>query len=403
MERSPKRREIDVVTGTPATIISRGEQVTELGEQMISAADLLQSIADGASGQRGLAVDTLQEKVGECHVDLRKAGDRYRPTGPVLVAYGEALEEVQPRIRGNVADCESLWRAYLASAEAETDARPGVRLPDLVPPTDAEQAVRDDEDEAYADAQAATAAAYEEWRAEAERFDANYDDWEEAFERAASDIRGATEGNISDGFWDDMDGFVGGVLEVLKWVGLAVTILGVIVGGPFLAALGAVLAIATLLLTVYAFSRGNASGWDLAWAIVGVIPFGSASKLFSGDKLGFLDDMVGGLGTVAGRSRITGELGGIVHGLTTGFSRGGGFLPGVLRGARGGWMAWTGPNGRSGVDVLTRLMTGKRMDDLVDSGRHPVDIVLGLWKHQAGWTKRIVGWAQGLAPEPQTA
>src|SRR5690554_2367332 len=112
MESSPKGRDIGPLYGNAASIVSRGNAITTLGDQMITSAAMLESIADGASGQEGLAVEKLQEVVGDCYEELKLAGERYQPTGPVLVTYGTVIAEVQPLIRTVVQNCEEAWETY---------------------------------------------------------------------------------------------------------------------------------------------------------------------------------------------------------------------------------------------------------------------------------------------------
>jgi hypothetical protein len=334
---------------------------------MISSAAMLKSIADGASGQRGLAVDKLQDVVGDCHEELKLAGERYKPTGPVLVHYGTVLAEVQPLIKTAVENCEADWKTYETKRSAVFDAQiafyPVAPVGEDEEPDDPDDLRKD----AVGDAQGLADTAHENWEAEARTFDTHYDTWEEAFDWAAEEIGEANSGGIEDSRWDDLDGFVAGALEVLKWVGLALTVLAVIVGGPFIAALAAIVAIATLLLTIYSFSRGNSSVLDLVLAVVGVIPFGSLGKLFGGNKLGFLDDMAGGLITSGGRANIVGDFRAMGSGFNAGFAfaTGGGAQRffGGLNGARANWMS----RGGDGMgNVLSRLFTGRSADELAD-------------------------------------
>jgi len=365
MESSPKGREIEPLVGNAGAIVRRGNDITSLGNQMISSAAMLKSIADGASGQKGLAVDKLQEVVGDCYEELSLAGKRYKPTGPALVAYGNVLAEVQPLIKTAVENCEADWKTYIAKRsdvfEASTAYYPTPASTDGADAKDPADLRKD----AVHDAQGLADSAYGDWEAEARVFDRHYDTWEDAFDAAAEEIGTATKGGIEDSFWDDLDGFVAAALEVLKWVGLALAVLCIIIGGPFLAALAAIVAIATLVLTLYSFSRGNSSVLDLVLAVVGVIPFGSLGKLFSGNKLGFLDDMAGGLITAGGRANIVGDFRAMGSGFNAGFAfaQGGGiqkFFQG-LSGAGSNYMAH---NGSGFSNIMSRLFTGKSADEL---------------------------------------
>jgi hypothetical protein len=367
MEDSPKGREIQELEGDAGPIHSRGQEIADLAAMMDGAANHLQDLADGKTAQKGLAVDKLREVVGDAHEDLRKAADRYAPVGPALKDYAAVLAEVKPLLNAAVGRCEEEWGNYQAKSGAVFDAG-------MTPPTEEPEDAPDDFDpmearnDAVEAAEAAKATAHQAFVDEAEVFDGHYDDWVEAFDEATQKIKVIHEGNITDSRWDDLDGFVGGVLEVLKWVGLAVAVLGIIIGGPFLAALGAIIAIATLALTIYAFARGDAGVLDLVLAVVGVIPFGSLGKLFSGNKMAFLDDMFGGLLTGAGRGAIGTELAGLAGAFSRGFSRGGGGLAGLLRGSRGASNFFLGSNGRGVENVIARLFTGSRINEFDNMG-----------------------------------
>lgn len=398
MDASPKGREITTLDGDAGTIISRGTTITELGDQMISSAALLKSIADGASGQKGLAVEKLQEVVGDCHAELKLAGERYKPSGPVLVAYGQAVCDLQPLIKTAVQNCETEWqtvttkRNAIWEAQADFYPTPADDAPDDAK-TPAEQ-----RQEAVGDAQDAADDAYDAWREDADVFDVHYDSWETAFNLAATGLTEANDGKIKDSKWDNLDGFVAGALEVLKWVGLGLAILGVIIGGPFIAALAAIAAIATLLLTLYSFARGNSTVGDLVFAVIGVIPFGSLGKLFNGNKMGFLDDMAGGLLKHSSRVDIVSDLGRIGRmpgGFATGFGRANGFFPGIWRGARGGVMQWAGPNGAGPANMLSRLMTGQNLSHWGDDGISGLGVLGSVWGD--GGVKTVFGIPDTLA------
>lgn len=402
MDQSPKGRDIEKLTGDGAAIIARGKQITTLGDQMISAAALLKKLADGATGQKGLAVDKLQDKVGESYDELKKAGERYQPTGPVLVAYGEAVSSAKPSIAAAVSNCEDLWATYQAKLGAADDADPGMRLPDLTA-TDAEKTQRAKEDAAFADAKAAATTAYNNWKEEAEVFDSRYDTWEDAFEKAADGVGKATEGNISDGFWDNMDGFVAGVLKVLSIVGIILAIVAIVIGGPILAALVAIVAVATLALTIYQKVRGDASWGDLALAVVGVIPIGKLGVLFKGGStFSSLGALAKGspLNVAASMRTVSGGMRAVFAGGRSGFRRAGGGFAGVKRGAMGMFRQMNREGTLNGTNLVVRALTGKstaeigKLDfrdpfQMLEFGWRTVDAVKAL----PGYANNLIGRA----------
>ncbi|QTX05518.1 hypothetical protein [Agromyces archimandritae] len=362
MQQSPRRRDIETVAGTPGTIIRRGDQIETLGTEMIDSAELLQRIADGADGQKGLAVDELQDVVGDVYRELKRAGEMYKPTGPVVADYGRVLEDVQPKIKGHVDNCEEYWNAYLALPGFLEGNRPSWGAPEPDSP-EADAAADDDRDKQ---------AAYDRWEAEAELFDEDYDTWEDAFEQAADRVGTILDGKIEDGFWDKVDGFVAGALEVLKWVGLALLVASIIIGGPLITALVAIVSIATLALTIYQKIRGDAGWKEVIIAAIAVIPFGSLGKSWTG----IADDALGGMMTGAGRSLIRTEVSTIFGSGTSAFR----FSGSVVEGFKNGFAQFARNHGTDGrlVDSITRFFTGKAAGTLNSAA--PANIVVsGMW------------------------
>lgn len=406
MDESPGKRDIEKVTGEPDVIMERGTQIETLGQLMASSASELEDIATGSTQLRGKAVDKLKEGIGEAYVELRNVAQMYEPTGPVVYDYGVALEDLKPKINAHVDECERLWAAYDAlPGDREGRGTGGLFGPDEGSPEAAEQKAEDEEKKQ----------AYEDWETEAGYFDDDYEDWEAAFDLAAERVGTILDGSLKDSKWDMLDGFVADMLTVLKWVGIAVAVLGMIIGGPFLAALGAILALATLALTVYQVLRDDAGMTELAFAIVGVIPFGSIGK--GGGA--FLDDMLGGFpkGGLSGFARNASDFAGSFSAFGRGFSRslnqGGSILNGLNRGIAG----MQGNAGRFAdggfLNALTRLATGQNGSDLatmdwgggVDVLKHVYGTVdMGMDGKVTGGlpSPSLDGAAIGSNPEPIT-
>ncbi|GAB6856314.1 hypothetical protein JCM13591A_04190 [Microbacterium xylanilyticum] len=346
MEKSPKGRQIGELIGSPRTISDRGDAIEKLGNKMIESATFLQSLADQASGQKGEAIKKLQEVVGDTYKQLKLAGELYQPTGPVLKAYGETLGQVQPRLNAAARECVTRWAAFDGADGYMPGARPTYGAPKEGTP----------EATANTEADADKKQKHDAFLEEARVFDSEYDTWETAFDTAVNGITQATSGKIKDGFWDDVDGFVAGALEVLKVVGIIVGIAAIIIGGPILAAIAVAVGLLTLIGTAYQFSRGDANGWDLALAIVGVIPFGSAGKLFqAGKRLDFLGDIVS-------KSNFA-KWGAEGRSIKTLFAEGGGGVRGTLNALKGNYLA---NNPAGPADAITRLMLNKDTKQLTD-------------------------------------
>jgi hypothetical protein len=264
------------VFGDPDAIIRRGKEITELGEQMESASLTLFAVANStlADGQQeGKAVEKLQETVGETWKVLGEAARLYKPVGPVLVRYGNALESYKRQIDHNADQCCEKWPIYLSL--------PGDKDGSLTPEADGGFRGRGghDADSPEAEQEAADnqakKAAYEAWEASAESFDSWYDSWEDAFESAASEIGDEMAGEIKDGRWEYLDNLV----DVLGWVGLALGIAALVIGGPIIAALAAAVAVIVLVSTIALAVEGRKSWSDVGWALVDIVPFGKAGRL----------------------------------------------------------------------------------------------------------------------------
>jgi len=374
MDDSPKGREIEYLEGDGSAIVSRGNQVTKLGNQMISSAATLEKIADGATGQKGLAVDKLKDVVGDCYKDLKLAGERYKPTGPALVSYGSTVEDLQPKIKTAVDDCSDAWDVYTSKKNS---------VPSLPPffPSGTDDDVKKKAEKKHKEAQGEADDAYQKWKTDADEFDRYYDTWEDAFDKAVNDIGKADDGGIKDSFWDNVDGFVAAALKVLQWVGVALAIAGLIIGGPIIGALAAIVAVTTLVLTAYSYARGNSSLKDLILAGVGVIPFGSLGKLFTaGKRLEFVTDMGGGLVTKAGRQAIRGNFGAFKnagHAAVVGFQRAGGGASGIVRSVKGVYRAAAGPYGAGLGNLTTRFFTGRTVPEFLKEPPDGLSFVAG--------------------------
>jgi len=327
MDRSPAGRRIEDVKGDPGTISDRGEAIGALGQQMIDSAIVLEQIATRATPQQGKAVEQLIETIGDAYKQLKEAGELYKPIGPVVLSYGDTLSELQPKINTHVSNCEDLWVTY-DGLPGKTEARGtgGLFQPDEGSP----------EAEAQAEEDAAKKVAYEAWEGEAEDFDADYNTWEQAFDDAVSGITDEMSGKIADG-WTQ---WLANIKNVLSWAGFVLAIAAIIIGGPIIGALAAIVAGLTLIVVVIQFARGEASWVDLTLAIIDVIPVGKIAGILTdgtswaakGGKFGseFVSQFTdiakasdwGTLGRAflspAGFAKASGGLGGIMTRLFTG-------------------------------------------------------------------------------------
>jgi hypothetical protein len=294
--RTHRGHRVEVLEGDAQGVIDRGKEIEDLGEQMIGAADILHEIGDGASEERGRSIERIRDEVGDAHAELRKAGERYKPTGTVMKTYGSKLADVQAAMRTIVTDAGDA-KSTLDSKRhaAATAAETASNAPDADPtdPTAVERQRR--LDEAATTSQGAVDSAEADLDAQFALFDRQWDTWDEAYETALRGITDATEGNVSDDWTDNLAGVVEVVLEVLAWIGVALAIAAIIIGGPFIAVIAAIVGVIALIGTLFLYAKGRKGLGDVAWAVVGVLPFGKLGKLFqSGKRLTAIKEFLGG-------------------------------------------------------------------------------------------------------------
>ncbi|BDZ63899.1 UbiA family prenyltransferase [Agromyces mangrovi Wang et al. 2018] len=386
-------REIEWIEGHPGDITRRGDEIVDLGMQMRESAGLLKAIAEGAEGMEGLSVDALREVIGDVHEELRLAGERYSPTGLALKVYAGSLEEVQTGLRTLLDDCEQAWNTY-TSRHMEYATMP-------LPMPDPETGATDDT--TRENARIAREQAHDAWELLADDYDARYDTWETAFERATDAIGTATDGGIEDSWTDDLAGFADTALKVLQVVGIVLAVLAIVIGGPLIAVLGTIAAILALALTVYMKFYGRASWGDVAWAIVGVIPIGKLGAFAEGGEAGtkaFLKGFVAAdeFGPAIGQVRSGWTA------VRTGFTAAGSGVPGLAGAGRSLFTEIAGEMG-GGADIFARYMgvaDNVALQAATDNGVNAAHLVAGHMDVNIKTTiSNIVGvFGTATPPEP---
>lgn len=262
-----------------------GWDIWYLGQYMDTAADIMQKLADGSDGQQGKSVDKLREEVGDAYVQLHLASELYLPIGKALKDYGaEVRDTISTQINTRYQTANDAWVSYnsLPGERGGRDYFLGIGKPDEGSP-EAEQ--HEAEDQAKQDA-------WDEWIAAADSYDAAYDTWETAWNTAVDTIDDGFSDDLKDSRWEKFKEFLDVALEVLKWAGLIVGILALIIGGPILAAIAAAIAVLALLGTLILAFAGDRTWGDVAWAVVDIVPFGKLGKLFqAGEKMKFVKEL----------------------------------------------------------------------------------------------------------------
>lgn len=292
MPPTPRGRSMELLEGSGDDIRTAGWKMKDLGDRMQKAANALNRIANGTVGN-GLSIDKLRESADEVHADLRQAGERYSPSGDVLMRYGEAVTSVRPPLNRAVRDSESSWtRVRTASIALEEAAQAGDDTTSL---------------------QFSFDTAVAEFESDREPFDGLYDTWSDAYNAARTGLQEANDNGARDSWLDNSLPWLEGLGTILTWVGVALAVAACLIGAPWLLIAGAMLGLAALINTCLLAAGGRADGSDILWATVGVFPFSKAVGLFRGGgkllpKFGeFMGDFVG-LGGRATRGSVSGLL-----------------------------------------------------------------------------------------------
>ncbi|PRB02708.1 hypothetical protein [Microbacterium sp. MYb64] len=289
--KTHKGHEVAVIEGDSAAISDRGTTITTLATQMTTAASTLQDIKSGKLVGKGYAMDKIKDVIGDIHGDLDEAGRRYKPAGKTLTDYAGVLATVQAQMRTIVGDCETSEKA-LATAQSDATAADSALTqhntsvsdhPPAPDQADASKSAGEKLSGAATSAHSTLTTANETHDHNLGRFDTAYDTWDEAYEHAVNGLGDANKIG-KDSTWENIAGVLAVISEWVGWIGLAIAVLGLIIGGPFFAIAALVVGVIALALTVALMFDGRKDGWDLAWAVVGILPIGKLGKIFGAGK-----------------------------------------------------------------------------------------------------------------------
>ncbi|QYG12020.1 MULTISPECIES: hypothetical protein [unclassified Microbacterium] len=293
-----KGRDVEVVAGDAVAIADRGTKIVELGDGMVSAAATLKGIKDGSIEGEGYAMDKIKDVVDDVHKDLDEAGRRYKPAGTTLNNYAAALETAQSRMRTIVADCQTSLTELQTAQSNAADAADALQAHNtstrLNPPAPEDTSASTTAGTNLANAASGAAStlntAETTHNDNLDAFDGEYDTWHTAYETAVS---GLTDANKigEDSTWENIAGVLAVVAEWVSWIGLAIAVLGLIIGGPFFAIAALVVGVIALALTVALMFDGRKGWGDLAMSIIGILPIGKLGKIFKGNAK-FVDEFV---------------------------------------------------------------------------------------------------------------
>lgn len=375
-------RQIMVFDGDGDKAYEQGTAIWNLGWDMTYASQTLRQLASGDDGQQGKAVDALRKKVGDADETLELAGKLYRPLGLALRGYGN---EVRNGIQTQIDTCHQTasdrWQEYI-DLPGEKDGRDyflGIGKPDE---GSQEETDNDAED-------AAKLQAWNDWEDAAGAYDTAFDTWEDAWDAAIEKIDDAFTDDLKDSRWEDAKGWIKIALEVLKWAGLVIGIAALIIGGPIIAAIAAVIAVATIILTVVMAIDGDGSWEDVAWAAVDIVPFGKAGKfakiLKGGDKATELKKFVKAdvLGDFTSKTYKDGWKA-VKDWGTTGANK-------------TGWQKYAGEGANTGwQDSVVKSITGKNITDWDEVEKGMPGSIYEMYHAKGEHLLKIEGWGNTI-------
>lgn len=272
---------VHVIVGNAVGIQERGAQIEHLGEQMLGAAGVLREISGGATEEKGRSIERIRDEVDGAHEELELAGLRYKPTGTAMKEYGETLATVQSSLRGLVPDIISQIADVEAKQQAANEADRAYRnTADYDPDDSSEVAERNQAWREANDAAGELSAATTHMNELCGEFDTQWNTWDTAYNAALSKVTKVTEGALTDHWTDRLATIVEIVIQVISVAGIIVAIAALVIGGPLIALIGAVLALVALIGTAFLFFKGRVGRGELGWAIVGALPFGRLASVF---------------------------------------------------------------------------------------------------------------------------
>ena len=194
--------------------------------------------------------------------------------------YASDLCTTQGEIQDAIDAAEWSFASYEEALEELTTARAVESSFNM--PGNPTQTDRDDKErieEALSGAQTRADAAEQRFIADGEDYDRLFERWEtDEYQEAVDKITKAIDANLNDSGWDNFFGGLDTVLEILKWVGLVLAVLALILGGPILALAVLIVGAISLIGTIVLAIDGRKGLSDVFWAAIGVLPVGKLGK-----------------------------------------------------------------------------------------------------------------------------
>lgn len=261
--------------GSPDAIEAAGNHYIDIGARMSQTADELQKLGDGEK-YTAKSLDKVRESARELHGELRKVGERYEKTGPVLVTYAGALRTARNTAVDPLVDkIVAAHQAHVDAVEAREAAQDTVDDNNTTwiwedEATDEQKAAANG---ALADARTAESTAAGTLEGLWQSFESGFANWDKAYDDAVGGIEDAMEASgVDDSWWEDL---LDGIATVATVVGTIAVIAALVIGGPIFLAIAAVASIVALAAHCIMMAAGSkrVSWTDIAFDAIGVLPF----------------------------------------------------------------------------------------------------------------------------------
>jgi hypothetical protein len=272
---SPKGVPAVELDGDAGDIEAAGKHYIEIGARMSSTAGELQKLGDNEK-YKAASLDKVRESARELHSDLRKVGERYEKTGPVLVTYAGALRTARnTTVDPLVDEIISAHKAHEQALEAKENAQDKVddNNTTWVWETEATDSEKSAANAALSEAAGTAKTAGENLEGLWTSFDSGYSTWENAYDAAVRGVEHAIDASgINDSWWEDL---LDGLATFATIVATIAVIAALIIGGPIWLAIAAVASIVALAAHCIMMACGSkrVSWTDIALDALGVLPF----------------------------------------------------------------------------------------------------------------------------------
>ncbi|MFF0224512.1 DUF6531 domain-containing protein [Streptomyces sp. NPDC004629] len=289
----------DPTPGDPQRVRSLARQLHDFADDVSDALRLVKGMAgeDTLLEWAGKSAEAFKEQFGDVPKDLKKLTTSYAMCGDALAGFWPKLERAQAladralaRAKEAQSDLSSA-KSRLASADSwvtragkeadtykddPTGSRSGADKPDEAKVRAAARDVQNAKS-AHATAQSEVTTAQNALDAAKKMAQDARTMRDEAAREAKSKIDEASDAGIQNrSWWEDIGHWFENnwdtIVAVCKVVVAVVGIIAMIIGGPILGAIVLIAALVVLADTLYKYSQGKASLWDVAFAALDCIP-----------------------------------------------------------------------------------------------------------------------------------